>query len=194
MFYTIVLQRKSEHKDIKKLKNGQIVGEIEDSTLGVLSVYEHQDETSAGREILNFFTCENIGPSTDTPKQDKRIIAREYQLEWTNTCQNASLARTYPQWKAENNKELIKEWMNDPKFINTALWLKSKDLPSFAGRRILIHVGNYPQDTKGCILLGKSKGNGTVHNSIEACKDFFDFVKKVGIENIRGLVVREIKG
>ncbi|TLD80181.1 hypothetical protein LS68_008155 [Helicobacter sp. MIT 05-5293] len=191
MKYRIILQRQSEHKDIKKLKNGQIVGEIEDSTLGELNVYEVLANGYLGKSIYQCFTCENIGESTDTPNLDKRIIAREYQIEWTNTSQNASLARTYPQWKADNKKELIKEWVNDLKFVNTALWLKCKDLPSFALRRILIHVGNYPQDTKGCILLGKAKGKGVVHTSIEACKEFFTLIEKIGAQNCT-LQVREI--
>lgn len=176
--YKIILQRQSEHKDVKKPN----VTKIEDSTLGKFSVNEIQ-ENGTLKEIWGCFTCENIGPSTDTPRQDKRIVAREYKIEWTDSGKNASLAKSYPEYKLQNGR-------------NVALWVTcDKELPSFRNRRILIHVGNYPQDTEGCILLGKNKDNklGTISASIAACKEFFDLVKKIGIENIDCLDVREIQ-
>ncbi|WP_343353251.1 DUF5675 family protein [Helicobacter mastomyrinus] len=178
MKYKIILQRLSEHKDVKKPN----VAKIEDSTLGKFSVNEVQ-ENGTLKEIWSCFTCENIGESTDTPKQDKRIVAREYKLEWTGSGKNASLAKNHPEYKMKDGR-------------NTAIWVTCDNvLPTFRNRRILIHVGNYPQDTEGCILLGKSKNDstGTISSSIVACKEFFDLVKKIGIENIDCLDVKEIQ-
>lgn len=171
MKYKVIVQRISEHKDIKSPR----FSHLEDSTLSNVEV---QDEN--GKVVFKCFCCENIGESTDTPKQDKRIIAREYELEWTYSTKNATLSKYYPKWKSKDGK------------LNKALWLTcDKVLPSFRNRRILIHIGNYPQDTEGCLLFGYTKGAGIVGGSTNCINDFFTFVKKEGVENFT-LVVKEI--
>lgn len=173
MTYQIILQRDKEYRDVKKLNK------VQDSTLGTLQVLE-QGENGYFKPIYTCYTCENIGESTDTPNQDKRIMPRKYRLEWTDSARNASLAKQYPKYKMPNGR-------------NKAIWLTCDEvLPSFRSRRILIHVGNYPQDTEGCILLGKSRGNGTISQSILACNEFFELMEKIGLENIEYLKVKEI--
>lgn len=190
--YKIILQRKSEHKDVKKPTKGK----IEDSTLGEFEVF---DET--GKSIFKCFTCENIGPSTDTPKQDKRIMPRAYQIEWAQTGKNGSLVKNHNEWSLEEFKKTglpyrkVDMPTGEKTHPNIAILLTcDKELPSFRNRSILIHVGNYPQDTEGCLLLGKGKDDklGTINGSIAANKEFYDLVKKIGIENIESLEVREI--
>lgn len=173
--YIILIKRISEHQNIQKPNNPK----IENSTLGELSVHKVISGVLAP-PIFTCYTCENEGESTDTPNQDKRIIARKYNLEWTDSSKNASLAKHYPKYKLENGR-------------NRAIWITCDDvLPSFRNRRILIHVGNYPQDTEGCILLGKVKGAGVVSQSVECCKEFFECLEKIGIENTT-LEIIEIK-
>lgn len=163
--FNIVLQRKKEWQGIQKPpKNGRAY-KVETSTTGELTVTDE-----SGAEIFKCVTLENGGPSTDTPNQDKRIVARTYQLYWT-----------------ESGVALPKEWK--PRTLSTY----TDERKEHKGRRIHIHIGNYPQDTEGCILLGyKDNNNGTIGLSTQAVQDFYKLIDTRGIEFFR-LVVKEIE-
>lgn len=174
--FLITLQRKKEYDSVQKPPNAKTgrVYKTEPSTIGELIV-----ENESGEIIFACVTCENGGPSTDTPNQDKRIVAREYYLEWTDSSTNGATAKAYPKWKAKNGR-------------NVAVWLKTKDLPSFASRRVLIHSGNDPQSTEGCILVNYvDNGNGTCSDSTRCVNDLFLLFEKYGIENFK-LIIKEI--
>lgn len=49
------------------------------------------------------------------------------------------------------------------------------DVPGFEG--ILIHIGNYPKDTDGCILVGKNTVKGAVMESTATFKELYDVLK-----------------
>jgi hypothetical protein len=141
----------------------------EPSTIGRLDIIDTQ---AKNKVLLTLYTCENGGPSTDTPMQDKRIVSRDYALEWTDSSKNGSLAKKYPEYKIGSR--------------NKAIWLNCDGiLDSFRNRRILVHCGNYANDTEGCILVGKSKNEekGFISNSVQACYELFKLIEKIGIDN-----------
>lgn len=161
MKFIATLQRIKEFENIKKPNKTKVEG----STLGEFVVTNEK-----GNRVFSCYTIENAGPSTDTPNQDKRIVAREYKLYWT-----------------ESSVTLPKE------YGRKCLSLYTDELPSFKSRRIHIHIGNYPQDTEGCILLNhRSLGNGIGSESTRALKEFYDLVSREGVENFT-LVVKEIE-
>lgn len=48
-------------------------------------------------------------------------------------------------------------------------------VPGFDG--ILIHIGNKPEDSDGCILVGKNKVKGQVINSTKTFKELYSVLK-----------------
>lgn len=54
-------------------------------------------------------------------------------------------------------------------------------VPGFDG--VLIHVGNYPKDTEGCLLVGLEKGDGMILKSKSAFKKLYSLLKEVDDRN-----------
>jgi hypothetical protein len=50
------------------------------------------------------------------------------------------------------------------------------DVKGYEG--VLIHIGNRPKDTEGCILVGENKIKGQVVNSTETFKRLYELMKK----------------
>lgn len=45
-------------------------------------------------------------------------------------------------------------------------------VPGYEG--VLIHIGNYPKDTDGCILVGRNTVKGAVMNSTQTFKELYE--------------------
>lgn len=106
--------------------------------------------------LLNGYTLEPSGPDTIVPNQDKRIPQGEYALAWHNS----------PAFRQRL-----------PLLYNEVV---SKE------RYILIHAGNFPKDTFGCVLVGLKNDGANVLESKKALKRLLPLlkgVKKVVIEN-----------
>lgn len=56
-----------------------------------------------------------------------------------------------------------------PTFHKGMLWLR--DVPNY--EYVLIHIGNYPQDTEGCILVGNTYSDGFIGSSTDAYKEIY---------------------
>ena len=54
-------------------------------------------------------------------------------------------------------------------------------VPGFDG--VLIHVGNYPKDTEGCLLVGIEKGNDMILKSKSAFKKLYPLLKEADDRN-----------
>jgi hypothetical protein len=54
------------------------------------------------------------------------------------------------------------------------LTIRLRDVPGRSD--ILIHAGNYPEDTSGCILPGKTKGNDFVGNSRKTMSEILGII------------------
>lgn len=127
---------------------------VESSTVGELKIYMGE-----GKEpIYECYTLENGGPSSNVVGSDKRILPGLYHLRWTSS--SVTLPREF-----------------SPRCITT---LNPED-SNHEKRRIHFHVGNYPQDTEGCILLCKlNNRNGTCSQSQLACFEFYRLLDKLG--------------
>lgn len=56
-----------------------------------------------------------------------------------------------------------------------------RDVPGFSG--VLIHIGNWPQDSCGCILVGENKVKGGVVNSTAWFWKLYDILKAADDRN-----------
>lgn len=183
--YKLILQRLKEYKRVKGTGSARDKP-AEPSTIGRVQLLNQE-----GNTLFKCYSCENGGESSDTPNQDKRIIARTYDLRFSSSSVNGGTARNYPQWQVKNNQCPVK--INDgTSGANVVIWLTCKDKPELAKRRIHLHSGNCPQHTLGCILLGYTDNkDGTISNSAKCVSDFFTLANNIGIENIT-LEIKEI--
>lgn len=108
--------------------------------------------TVSGSDIKGYF-LECPGPDTVTPYLKKRIPDGIYKLVWHTS---ATFVTHNPV----------------PKLFNANV------SPS---RDILIHPGNYPRNTKGCLLPGTERLLNTVTNSVVMYKKIKNFIMKEGI-------------
>jgi hypothetical protein len=99
------------------------------------------------RILMQGNTLEAAGPDTIEPNKDRRIPKGEYQVLWYDS----------------------------PRMKERLPLLYNELVPK--SRAILIHRGNFPKDTEGCILLGDGYDDKGVYNSKNTMNRFMGFVK-----------------
>lgn len=99
------------------------------------------------RILMQGNTLEAAGPDTVEPNKDRRIPVGEYNIQWHDS----------------------------PRFRERLPLLYNELVPK--SRAILIHRGNFPKDTEGCILLGNGYDDKGVYNSRDTVSKFMSFVK-----------------
>ena len=60
-------------------------------------------------------------------------------------------------------------------------------------RKILYHIGNYGEDTEGCVLPGSIKGNGVVYDSKEKFDELRIFITGNGVLDVKTIINNKIK-
>lgn len=99
------------------------------------------------RILMQGNTLEAAGPDTIEPNKDRRIPKGEYKVIWHDS----------------------------PRMKERLPLLYNELVPK--SRAILIHRGNFPKDTEGCILLGDGYDEKGVYNSKVTMNKFMGFVK-----------------
>ena len=106
--------------------------------------------------IMQGYTLEPAGGDTTESGRDRRIPIGAYNVVWHNS----------------------------PRFKRSLPLLYNNLVPR--SRYILIHNGNYPKDTEGCILLGDSYDKNGVFNSKATLNKFLElsygYLNEVKIE------------
>lgn len=98
------------------------------------------------------YTLEPAGEDTTQSGQDRRIPAGNYDVAWHNS----------------------------PRFKKNLPLLYNKFVPKM--RHILIHAGNYPEHTSGCILLGDSYTQKGIFNSVKTLNEFLNLIENSRFE------------
>ncbi|WP_380184659.1 DUF5675 family protein [Kalamiella sp. sgz302252] len=111
---------------------------------------------------ISGYMLERPGPDTTTPNKRLRIPEGTYSLKWHAT-----------------GKGSIKEFSPLPLLYNSAVPVT---------RYVLIHNGNQPKHTDGCLLIGGSKSVDFVGNSVNKLKELKAFLQKNGIENYKVII------
>ncbi|MCG8709079.1 hypothetical protein JHU04_002310 [Brenneria sp. 4F2] len=103
------------------------------------------------------YILERPGPDTTVSGLRQRIPEGSYKIKWHNS-----------------NIPSVKPYNPVPLLYNA-------NVPQ--SRYILIHNGNYPRNTDGCLLIGSTKGNDFVGGSVIKLKELKETISQEGIEN-----------
>jgi len=118
--------------------------------------------TSCEPSIVSGYMLESKGPASTIKNQNRRIPAGTYHLKWHKS----------------------------PKFNHKKMPLLYNDQVS-ESRRILIHNGNYPKDTEGCLLVGSNKALDYVGRSNDTLKEVLTFLKDYDLNSGKFLLKME---
>jgi len=118
----------------------------------------------SGGTLTGFF-LERPGPDTVTSGQRLRIPEGHYRLKWYDaTGENIAPHNPLPLLYNHNVAE---------------------------GRWILIHNGNKPEHSDGCLLAGSSKSTDRVNSSVSKLNAIKNYLNDVQIENVRVVITSD---
>lgn len=114
-------------------------------------------------EDFKCYTFEPVGEETTLRGRDRRIPQGKYDIRWHNS----------------------------PRFKKRLPHLYNDEVP--IDRYILIHSGNYADDTEGCVLLGKEVCDNGVLKSKIAMSEFINRLKEIDIAKEKFEIVNDFR-
>ena len=123
-----------------------------------INTLEDQDRGLKQSDSLAVITSIKVFGKTAIPKGTYTIILNQPSTRFSNF-------QKYP-WAKKYKGQL-------PRIEN---------VPGFQG--VLIHVGNTPENTEGCILIGQNKVKGKILNSVSTFDSFMAIISKYKNEKI----------
>ncbi len=115
-----------------------------------------------GKELFSCYTLEPRGDDEVRPGLDKRVPQGQYSLRWHDS----------------------------PRFKRRLLHIYNRQVPQ--ERYILFHIGNYPKDTEGCILLGETCTDKGVLNSRAAFNSFMAIMLKADLKKSKLNIINQM--
>ncbi|NMG71312.1 DUF5675 family protein [Parazoarcus communis] len=132
------------------------------STIEIVRKWETANATvsvlTANNGSIKGYVLERPGPDTTQAGLRLRIPEGIYRLKWHNS-----------------NIDAVKQHNPVPLLYNNQV---------SEGRYILIHNGNYPHNTDGCLLVGETRGTDFVGSSVSMLQTLKAFLQSNGIENV----------
>ena len=111
----------------------------------------------------------------DTLEDTDRDLYQGMDLEWIQS------KKVYGETAIPFGRYRITLKVQSPKYSKKKAYEKIKgyvprilDIPGYSG--VLIHIGNYPRDTEGCVLVGYNQVKGAVVNSTKAFWKLYDIL------------------
>ena len=99
------------------------------------------------KPLLSGYTLEPAGEDCVTPGRDLRVPQGVYETAWEYS----------------------------PRFGRVLATLFNEEVSK--NRRILIHAGNYPKDTLGCVLIGAKADERGIYDSKKTLEAFMELAK-----------------
>lgn len=142
------------------------------SNIVEINIHRTYDTTKATMSTVSIpslgFNCyclERPGPDTTTSGMRLRIPIGTYKVKWRESSKNKSLGKAFVLFNS-----------------NVA-----------ASRLILIHIGNYPDDSDGCLLFGSTQSRNFVGNSTNTIYKFYKLFEKIDAKRIRINITQDYK-
>ena len=120
-------------------------------------------EFSIDNSDISGFILEEKGPSTTLSGLQRRVPAGNYNIDWHNS----------------------------PRFGKRLPRISNNDVPKT--RQILIHSGNYPSDTEGCLLPGTTKGKNLVNSSAAKTREIINHLLKCDLSSSTLIISEEFE-
>jgi hypothetical protein len=126
-------------------------------------------------------------------------IFQEFSDYYTAICDDFYLAKFNENMRYHQTPETA-HYFYHPDHLGSASWITDSagnDGSAYPGvpklyndkvskdRGILIHIGNYPRNSSGCLLIGSSKSTDFVGNSGNTLKKLNSYIEDRGFSNMR---------